>query len=147
MKDLTRRNAVKWLAGGSVLAGGTVLSTAKPSNPAMDSQASPPQVPAVAREAETGPRPPEASRILLAEVLRCRSWDASVYLAAEGIAGYAQLTPHAYAIAAACQASGRRVAMRYGGHEPLWAQGAGLFHAVVLAIDPTDFDTEGDVWQ
>lgn len=145
MNDLTRRNAVKLLAGSSVLAGGSVLSAAKPADCQAEAVA-PPEIPPEARLAETSPVLPTLSPTMLARVLRCRSWDSCVYLAAKGTAGYAQLTPAAFAIAAACQAAGRPVAMRHGGHEANWGNGAGMFRGVVLAVEPADFDEAGEAW-
>ncbi len=147
MNDLTRRNAVKLLAGGSVLASSPMLGAAPPAIGALAAATTPPAIPDAAWEATTGTTPAATSPVLLARVARCRSWDTSVYLVAPGLRGYAQLTPQAFALAAACQAAGRPVAMRHGGHDPRWAQDSGLFRGVVLAIDAKDLDPEGDSWQ
>ena len=134
---------MKMLAGGSVLASGSLLRAAPPTEGAPADLAGPVVIPDTVWDVTTSVRPPATSAVILARVARCRSWDGSVYLAAPGLGGYAQLSPHAFAIAAACQAADRPVAMRYRGHDPRWAQGCGRFDGVVLAIDPRDLDVEG----
>lgn len=141
MTELTRRNAVGLLAGGSVLGSGTLLrGSDAPDAASAVSRPAYAALPAAARAASTAPTPLLPSRTLVARVARCRSWDASVYLVTEAGSGFAALTPAGFAIAAACQAAGRPVAMQFTEHEPLWQDGAGRFHGVALAIDPQDLD-------
>ncbi|MBL8696296.1 MAG: hypothetical protein JNJ88_19525 [Planctomycetes bacterium] len=156
MTDLTRRNAVRLLAGGSVLASGTLLGggafAAPPVPGSSASSGNAPDLPATARTAKTTPPPAVPGTLLQAHVGRCRSWDSSVYLSAGRARGFAQLSPAAFAIAAACQAAGRPVAMKFTEYEPDWNGGAGRFHGVVLAIDPQDLtsnptqESEGGPW-
>src|SRR6185295_4699294 len=71
-----------------------------------------------------------------ARVLLCRSWDSSVYLwVNEQVKGFVVLSPEGYTIAAACQAAGRPLAVRFWGHEPEFA-GAGRFEGAIVAMDP-----------
>lgn len=146
MTDLTRRNAVKLLAGGSLFASGSALGAASSTTGSPLAPADFAVLPAAARACATSAPPPATSPVLLARVFRCRSWDGSVYLATPSASGYAQLAPHAFAIAAACQAAGRPLAMRHAGHDPRWSQGSGLFHGVVVAIDPEDLEPQGAPW-
>ena len=78
-----------------------------------------------------------------AEVLLCRSWDSRIYLLVdEAFGGFASVDPRGLAIAAACQAAGRRVAVGYWGHEAAAAGGLGQFAAVHLAVDPRDLPAQ-----
>jgi hypothetical protein len=136
MSELTRRDAVGLLAGGSMLGANGLLGSAQ--GPAAAPAPAGLALPPAARAACTAPVPALAGRPLLAQVARCRSFDACVYLDAGSVRGYALLTPAGFALAAACQAAGRPVAMKFREHEPDWQQGAGRFHGVVLAIDAGD---------
>jgi hypothetical protein len=143
MNEVTRRNAMKMLAGGTVLATGTLAATPRAADPlARPAARAPGAVPVdnAAWRVETGQTPAATSPVAMATVSRCRSWDGSVYLhAGPELCGYVQLTPQAFALAAACQAAERPIAMRHWGHDPRWAGGAGRFAGVVLAIDRRDF--------
>lgn len=150
MTDLTRRNAVRLLAGGSVLASSTILGggafAASPEPSASARSGDAPQLPDAARSAQSAPPPAVPGSLLQAHVGRCRSWDSSVYLSAGRARGFAQLSPAAFAIAAACQAARRPVAMKFTEYEPDWNGGAGRFHGVALAIDPQDLEIAGGPW-
>lgn len=75
----------------------------------------------------------------LARVSRVRSWDASVYLAVtDGTRGFVALSPAAFAIAAACHAAGRPMAVRTWGHDAAWGDGAGRFDGAACAVDLAD---------
>lgn len=140
MSEVTRRKAIQQLAGGSVLASaGVVAATAAaPAPTPVPDAPGTPTDPAILRL--DGNPPPPTSPIALAKVSRCRSWDHCVYLdAGPGLRGYTQLTASGFAIAAAAQASGRRIAFRHHGHEPHWADGIGRFTGVAIAFDRRDF--------
>lgn len=82
---------------------------------------------------------PEGNPVCLAAVLHCRSWQRQVYLyISESVRGFVGLGPEGFALAAACQAAGRHVAVRYFGHQPAAHRGAGRFAGAVVAIDPSD---------
>jgi hypothetical protein len=86
---------------------------------------------------------PEANPVRAAMVLHCRSWSRQVYLHVDAsVRGFVAVTPEGFAIAAACQAAGRPVAVRYWGHDPRWSGGAGRFDGAVLALDPLDLPDE-----
>jgi hypothetical protein len=71
-----------------------------------------------------------------AAVGMARSWDTHVYLVLDnGVKGYASLDPLGHGVAAACQASGRKVFMRYDSNDPNWGNGAGYFQGVRVALD------------
>lgn len=141
MSDLTRRNVMKALAGGTVLA--TAAGNAAPAGPASDHVPTADEVPSTPRMGGTGA--PRTSRVVLGMVSRCRSWECSIYLhVGPDLHGYVQVTPQAFAVAAACQAAGRPVAFRYWDHDPHWADGAGRFAGATLAVDRRDFEDAGD---
>jgi len=84
----------------------------------------------------------DASPVRQARVLLCRSWDRSVYLYVDAqVKGFAELDETGFALAAACQAADRPVALRYWGHAPEWGS-VGRFDGVVMSVDPRDLQTE-----
>lgn len=140
MSEVTRRKAIQQLAGGSVLAsaGAVAATTATLAPVPVPHGPGAPIDPAILRL--DGNPPPVTSPIALAKVSRCRSWDHCVYLdAGPALRGYTQLTASGFAIAAAAQASGCRIAFRHQGHDPHWADGVGRFAGAAIAFDPRDF--------
>ncbi len=136
MTILSRRHAVLALAAGAT---GAIRPAA-----AQDPESSALEVAAqAAREAAArfgvqSERPGQC-RTAEAHVLLVRSWDRQVYLYVdEGFRGFVALDETAFAVAAACQAAGRRVAVQAWGYAPGWG-GVGRFDGVRLAVDLRDF--------
>lgn len=65
-----------------------------------------------------------------------RSWDSGVYIIPtnDQMKGWAILDDRAHGVAAAAQASGVKVWMKYNLYDPNWC-GQGLYHGVQLAFD------------
>lgn len=134
MSDLNRRGAMLAMASGAA-ATATLLTTGKGEASMQESRsdqktdaagAIEKQIKAVA--ALAGPFP--------ATVGMARSWDHHVYLVLDnGVRGYAPLDPPGHGIAAACQAAGRKVFMKYTSHDPNWGNSAGYFQGVTVALD------------
>lgn len=158
--SVTRRESLKVVAAGVVgaavgaagrpvpadaasLAGSGALAQAGPVTP-LSTCGEPPAATLAAIGAEVDRLDqdlmvPESNPVCLAAVLHCRSWQRQAYLyISETVRGFVGLCPDGFAIAAACQAAGRRVAVRYFGHQPSAHRGAGRFAGAVLAIDPND---------
>lgn len=147
MTDLTRRNALKALAVAAVATGAGAGAAAAAC--ATDGGLPPGQLPEAAvraaREAASRLGSPAQGRgpgsIAEAHVVLCRAWDRLVYLYVdEDVRGFAPVTESAFAVAAACRAAGRRVALQHWGYDPGWA-GVGRFEGVLLAVDRTDLPT------
>lgn len=140
MTELTRRTAILGLAAGAAAAG-TIGGSAAEARP---TPADP--VPQAARDAArrlgaSAERPP-AGIVGEARVLLCRSWDNQVYLqVSDAVKGFVAVDDRAFAVAAACQAANRKVAVQYWGHSAEWA-GAGRFDGVLLAMDVRDLPGE-----
>ena len=142
MSGVTRRDAFMAMAAGAAAATGAIA--VRPA--AAEAVVSPlEQALRAAREAALKLATPvirrDASPACEARVLLCRSWDRSVYLYVDpDVKGFASLDEAGFALAAACQAAGRPVAIRYWGHSPAWGA-VGRFDGVLLAVDPLDLET------
>jgi hypothetical protein len=147
MSEVSRREAFLGLAAGAAgasvvagLAGSTahgavmaVRSGAIPSAAALEDAALAVRRLANGVERRAGMKSGEAL------VLHCRSWDGHVYLyLSERVRGFAPVNGAGFAIAAACQAAGRPVAVRHWGHDAAWGGGVGLFEGALLAIEAAD---------
>ena len=142
MSDVTRRDAFKVLATGAALATGASAMAAE------SEAASTARTLALARQlaaAVDAPLPPGVpSHTALATVHLCRSWDQRVYLCIdERVHGFATVDAGGLALAAACQAARRPVAVRYWGHDPAWQQ-VGRFDGVLLAVDLSELLEDPD---
>ena len=81
--------------------------------------------------------------VRIAYVMHCRCWDGSIYLSIDpSTHGFVHVSDRAFAIAAACQAAGRPVAVKCWGHDPDWAGGVGRFEGAILAIDRRDLEPQ-----
>ncbi|HZE98853.1 MAG TPA: hypothetical protein VE981_17730 [Planctomycetota bacterium] len=144
MTELSSRRAFVSLAAG---AAGIAAAAAGPASAAPSAPDAPgAAVAQAAREASLriGLEPQRRPDAVTAEahVLLCRSWDSTVYLyVSDRVKGFVTLSAQGLSIAAACQAAGRRVAVRYWGHEPLWAD-AGHFEGALLALDVRDLPAD-----
>ena len=156
MNEVSRREAVRLLAAGAVGAaaasaeGSAVAAVGTADAIRTPSQTPPHHGPAhgfdVARRI-AGDHSSAAAPLPVrdATVLHCRSWDATVYLFIDGSThGFVELTATGFAIAAACQAAGRTVAVKVWGHDPAWANGAGRFQGALLSIDRRDLEPQAD---
>jgi hypothetical protein len=86
------------------------------------------------------------SPVLAATVAMSRSFAVEVWLeAADGCAGFVTLEPRGLALAAAAQASGRPLWIRYWGYAPEAAGGRGQFAGAWLALDAGDLLAAEDV--
>jgi hypothetical protein len=140
MTELTRRNAILGLAAGAAAAGTLGTSAAEARTPSIDAavQAARDAARRLGSSTERFPGGP----VREAQVLLCRSWDRMIYLhVSEAVKGFVAVDERAFALAAACQAANRKVAVQYWGHAPEWA-GAGRFEGVLLAIDARDLPGE-----
>jgi hypothetical protein len=139
MSDMTRRHAIMALTGGAVVA---VAGTATAGTQSSETVVPPLEdtVVQAAREAARRTEPfarPDA-QIAEARVVLCRSWDLRVFLqVSDRVHGFAVVTEQAFALAAAAQAAGRRIAVSYWGHVPD-QDGVGSFEGVLLALDVRD---------
>ena len=134
MSDVTRRDAFLALASGAVLATGREATAAATPDASAHLETAR-QI--AARSGAPLPRG-ETTSAAFATVHLCRSWDQSVYLRVDArVRGFATVNAGALAIAAACQAAGRPVAVRYWGSEPEWMQ-VGRFAGVLLAVEASD---------
>lgn len=136
MTILSRRHAVLALAATAATA----------ARPAAAQDAGAPALEAAAQAARDvaarfgvpSERPGQA-RTAEAHVLLVRSWDRQIYLYVdEDFRGFVALDETAFAVAAAAQAAGRRVAVQAWGYAPHWA-GVGRFDGARLALDLRDF--------
>lgn len=136
MTQPNRRELIRSLAAGAALTTGAgALGAARAEQRLAERPAGAAQHPLVAPTEGTMP----GMVATTAEVLLCRSWDSRIYLLVdEAFGGFASVDARGLAIAAACQAAGRRVAVGYWGHEAAAAGGLGHFAAVQLAVDPRD---------
>lgn len=142
MTDLSSRRAFVALAAGAAVAAGSTPAVAAPASDAP-SEAEIQAAREAARRLSPGPERRPDPVTAEARVLLCRSWDSTVYLyVSERVKGFVSLTPAAFAIAAACQAADRRVAVRFWGHEREWAD-VGRFDGALLAMDVRDLPADG----
>jgi len=80
-----------------------------------------------------------------ATVAMCQSFDAEVWLEiVDGPAGFVALEPRGFMLAAAAQAAGRSLWVRYFGHDPDGAGGLGQFAGALVALDPSDLSDGED---
>jgi hypothetical protein len=145
-REITRRRALLAVAAGAATATAVVAArSADAGDGAPRDVGSAPPAPGISRAAREAARRhgrpidvPPGAVTAEADVLLCRSWDRSVFLRVDDrVQGLVALSESALAIAAACQASGRRVAVVYWGHEPDW-DGVGRFAGALLAVDVHD---------
>jgi hypothetical protein len=142
MTELTRRTAILGLAAGAAAAG-TIGTSAAQASPASSDPAAQAAREAARRLVATADRFP-GGPAREARVLLCRSWDNQIYLqVSDAVKGFVAVDDRAFAIAAACQAANRRVAVQYWGHSAEWA-GAGRFEGVLLAMDLRDLPGNPD---
>lgn len=136
MTQQNRRELIRSLAAGAALTtGASALASSRPADRLAERSASPAQRPLLAPAGGAMP----GMVTTTAEVLLCRSWDSRIYLLVDDASGgFASVDPRGLAIAAACQAAGRRVAVGYWGHDAAAEGGLGTFAAVHLAVDPRD---------
>jgi hypothetical protein len=85
------------------------------------------------------------SPITAATVACCRSWDRQVHLTlADGGSGLCTPDAHGFAVAAAAQAAGRSLVVRYWGHDAAAELGVGRFAGVLLAFEAADLAATPD---
>ena len=146
--DVTRRDAFKVLAtgaAGAVIGAAANAQGATPTPSTRQTLSSSPSPAAfdAARHLAGDVVIPESNPACLAMVSHCRSWSREVYLQVnEQVRGFVTLTAEGFALAVACQAAGRAVAVRYWGHEPQFHDGAGRFDGAVVAVDLRDLPGE-----
>jgi hypothetical protein len=129
--QVTRRDAVKALAAGAAVAVGAGAAKARDGAAPRVRGSAPAGTGEVERHTQDAPR--------LARVERCRSWERRVYLTIEdGRRGWTPISASGLAIAAACQAADRPVAVLVWGHEAEWSGGEGRFEGALLAIERSD---------
>lgn len=143
MSDVSRRTAFLTLAAGAAGATGMSAAATESAAPARAGSLVPTRVLDEAAEVarrlgrEVERRP--GLSIGEATVLHCRSWDGHVYLYVnEQVRGFVALSAPGLAIAAACQAAERPVAVMHWGHDPRWGGGVGRFEGALLAMDARD---------
>jgi hypothetical protein len=139
MSSIDRRDLMRVVAGGAAFAAATPALAA-----AREGAAPSPLAPGIAEErrrsSEICPLGDAAARIHgEATVGLCRSWDSQVYLQlGKRLRGFVTVDARGFAIAAACQAAGRCVAVSAWGHDPDACGGLGRFDGALLAIDARD---------
>lgn len=149
MRPFDRRDLMRFVAGGAaataVASQRTTASHHAPA-PAQGGAAAP------ARGFASGNVPPVGIANALhgeATVMLCRSFDTQVYLHFDAQRrGFVALDARGFAVAAACQAAGRKVAMLAWGHDPDACDGLGRFDGALLAVDALDLpgaDPLGDL--
>jgi hypothetical protein len=143
MSDLNRRGAMLAMASGAATAGTLMATTTgeasmqettyEKNKDTTDKKTKDALEKAIKDvKAVAGPFP--------ATVGLARSWDPHVYLVLDnGVKGYASLDLRGHGIASACQASNRKVFMRYDSNDPNWGDGAGFFQGVQVALDRGSF--------
>ena len=137
MIQVTRREAVRAIAAGAAVAGAGGL--AAPAAAADGLMTGSDAAYAVARQSGAFGEP-RAFVTAIARVAHCRSWDSSVYVHVDpSTHGFVRLSPQGFAVAAAAQAAGRPVAVRYWGHDAVADNGVGRFEGAHVALDPLDF--------
>ncbi len=139
MSEFSRRHAFKAMAVGAVAVAGSIEARAEDSTSSLDAAVAAAR--AVARRGDRiGAHTVAAVRVFL-----CRSWDRQVYFHVDDLCkGFAALDEAGFAIAAACQAAGRPVALQYLDHQPAW-NGVGRFEGVLLAMDVRDLPAEPEI--
>lgn len=150
MSSLDRRDLMRFVAGGAAvtavapaLASAREVSTAAPLSSAdLDAERT--------RTAEILPIGTASAPIQgEATVGLCRSFDAQIYLQlGKRVRGFVAVDARGFAIAAACQAAGRKVAVQAWGYDADANGGLGRFDGAVLAIDARDLpgaDALGDL--
>lgn len=143
MNELNRRELIRHSAVGAALAGTASAMVRPEAGPASAGG----RVPSGAMGAVSGVAAardhevvlPEACCVEWAAVSHARSLGREVYLTLDGgRRGFVELGPEGFAIAVACQAAGRPVAVRCWGHEPAACMGAGRFLGAVVAVEAGD---------
>jgi hypothetical protein len=139
MSSLDRRDLMRFVAGGAAV---TAAAPALAS-PRQVSEAAPlaaDLAPERARATEALPLGSGSAPIQgAATVGLCRSFDAQIYLQlGKRLRGFVAVDARGFAIAAACQAAGRKVAVQAWGHDPEANGGLGRFDGALLAIDAHD---------
>ncbi len=141
MTEVTRRHALMAAAAAGAAAATGLIALPMTEARGASEQPSGAALEAARDAARRVAPPPErlgGTEVHEAHVLLCRSWDRQVYLYVnERLKGFAPATDEGFAIAAACQATGRRAAVKLWGHAPEWA-GAGRFEGALLALDRAD---------
>lgn len=144
MSELNRRDVIRAVAAGTAVAGTAMAATgARPGVPgpsAADLRRT--HQLALTRAALQRSVPGETcglSAVQRATVLGCRSFDGQVLLeVADGARGLVGLELRGFAVAAAAQAAGRPLHVRYWGHEPQAEAGLGRFAGALLAFEADD---------
>lgn len=142
MSELNRRDVMRVVAAGTALAGAAAAGGGTTS--VVRSQRRAELVRGAVRRAL-----PAAncglSAVSPATVAMCRSFDGQVLLeVADGSCGLVALEPRGFTVAAAAQAAGRPVMVRYWGHDAAAAGGLGRFAGVLLAFAAEDLvEAEG----
>jgi hypothetical protein len=139
MSSLDRRDLMRIVAGGAAAtaAAPALAGTREASTPApLAADLAPERM----RAAETLPLGLGSAPIQgVATVGLCRSFDARIYLQiGKRLRGFVSVDARGFAIAAACQAAGRKVAVQAWGHDPDADGGLGRFDGALLAIDARD---------
>lgn len=136
MNELNRRDVIRGVAAGGLLAGGAAVRLPDRSERLQQWRRE------GARRAVAVVLPGGGnglSPVIEARVAMCRSWDGQVHLElADGRCGFVALEPRGFMLAAAAQAAGRAVAVRCWGHEAAAEGGLGRFAGALLAIDASD---------
>lgn len=139
MSSLDRRDLMRIVAGGAAAtaAAPALAGTREASTPApLAADLAPERM----RAAETLPLGLGSAPIAgVATVGLCRSFDTRIYLQiGKRLRGFVSVDARGFAIAAACQAAGRKVAVQAWGHDPDADGGLGRFDGALLAIDARD---------
>lgn len=139
MSSLDRRDLMRIVAGGAaVTAAVPVLANTReaPAPTALTADLGPER----ARTTDSLPLGSGSALIQgAATVGLCRSFDARIYLEiGKRVRGFVTVDARGFAIAAACQAAGRKVAVQAWGHAPEAEGGLGRFDGALLAIDACD---------
>jgi hypothetical protein len=136
MQAWNRRDVIRAATAGAALVGGAAAAGEREGCVPRPRRAKKQQ------PAATLPLAGEAlglSPVLSATVAMCRSFAAEVWLeVADGCAGFVTLEPRGFVLAAAAQASGRPLWIRYWGYNPEGAGGRGQFAGAWLALDASD---------
>lgn len=146
MPELNRRDMLRGVAAGTALVGGLSAAADEPKwTERLQAHRA-----AAWREVPVPAHLPGhlcgLSPVRRAAVAMVRSWQMRVLLQVEdGAVGLCAVDDRTLAIAAAAQAAGRPVFVRYFGHEPDGAAGVGSFAGVLLAFDAQDLGGEPEV--
>ncbi|MBL8752717.1 MAG: hypothetical protein JNK15_05400 [Planctomycetes bacterium] len=138
MSELNRRDIIRAAAAGAALAGGAAATTAGRSPAELRRERRAAAVRATVRRALPG-EGLGLSPVEPATVAMCRSFDGQVLLEfTDGRCGLVALDARGFTVAAAAQAAGRTVQVRWWGHEPAAEGGLGRFAGALLALDADD---------